>query len=63
MQEPKNRGGRKPIILDGFKQSLLRRMVLNFYCRGEIPNLEKIHREAQDADGFPKMINQSIIYL
>ena len=55
MQEPKTRGGRKPIILDSFSQSLLRRIVLNFYCRGEIPNLEKIHREAQDANDFPKM--------
>ena len=54
MQEPKTRDGRKPIILDSFNQSLLRRIVLNFYCRGEIPNLEKIHREAQDADGFSK---------
>ena len=55
MQGPKTLGGRKPIILNSFNQSLLRKIVLNFYCRGEIPNLEKIHREAQDADGFPKM--------
>ena len=55
MQGPKTRGGRKPIILNSFNQSLLRIIVLNFYCRGEIPNLEKIHREAQNADGFPKM--------
>ena len=55
MQEPKTCGGRKPIILDSFNQLLLRRIVLNFYCRGEIPNLEKVHREAQDTDGFPKM--------
>ena len=54
-QEPETRGERKPIILDSFNQSLPRRIILNFYCRGEIPNLEKIHREAQDADGFPKM--------
>ena len=54
-QEPKTRSGRKPIILDSFNQSLLRRIVLNFYCRGEIPNLEKIHRQTQDADGFPKL--------
>ena len=43
------------IILNSFNQSLLRKIVLNLYCRGEIPNLEKIHREAQDADGFLKM--------
>ena len=55
MQEPKTLAGQKPIILDSFNQSLLRRIVLNFYCRGEIPSLEKIHSEAQDADGFPKV--------
>ena len=55
MQEPKTHGRRKPIILDSLNQSLLRRIVLNFYCRVEISNLEKIDREAQDADCFPKM--------
>ena len=30
MHEPKTRGGRKPIILGSFNQSLLRRIVLNF---------------------------------
>ena len=42
MQGPKTRGGRKPTILN---QSLLRKIVLNFYCRGEIPNFDKIHRQ------------------
>ena len=55
MQRPKTRGGRKPIILNSFNQSLLRKILLNCYCPGEIPDLEKIHREAQDEDGFPKM--------
>ena len=35
----------KPIILDSFNQSLQRRIVLNFYCPGEIPNLEKKYIE------------------
>ena len=55
MQGSKTCGGRKPIIFNSFNQSLLRKIVLNFYCCGEIPNLKKIHREAQGADGFLKM--------
>ena len=59
MQEPKTRGGRKPIILDSFNQSLLRMEewyapVLNFYCRGEIPNLEKYIERFKTQMSFQK---------
>ena len=45
---------KKPIILDSFRQSLLRRIALNFYCRGEIPNLKKCIERPKTQIAFQK---------
>ena len=55
---PKCRGGRKPIELDKFNQSLLQRVIiLGFYARqpAEIPTSDKIAQEVSFMPYFPEM--------
>ena len=60
--DSKCRGGRKPIELDEFNQSLLRRVILGFYARqpAEIPTLDKITQEISSMLYFPKMSRETL---